>query len=101
MTQRARRDLQETSDWIASQSPQGALSWLDAFDNAREKLVTNPERFALAPESDFVPQAIREILFRTRRGENYRALFLIEAGTVLITHIRGPGQDFVNPIEFQ
>ncbi len=100
MTQRVRKDLYEISNWIGQHSPQGALSWIDAFDKAKQKLSLNPNRYSLAPEAESAGLEVHHILFRTRRGRNYRALFLIENNKVLITHIRGPGQDFVSQLDF-
>jgi len=50
----------------------------------------------LAVESDYVDFEVREVLFKTRRGLVYRALYTIRGDEVFVLHVRGPGQDFLS-----
>jgi hypothetical protein len=54
---------------------------------------------SFAPESNDHPEPIYQVIFKTRRGRPYRALFVVRDRTVFILHVRGPGQDFVAPNE--
>jgi hypothetical protein len=56
----------------------------------------NPYVAALAPENEFVAREIRHIVFRTRHGRPYRALFTIVGNEVRILRVRGPGQAPLN-----
>jgi hypothetical protein len=58
-----------------------------------------PSSFGQAPESSRHEIDIYQVLFKTRRGRTYRALFSIVADTVYIMHVRGPGQDVISPNE--
>lgn len=42
---------------------------------------------------------IRQLLFKTSQGLTYRALFVIRDDQVLLIHLRGPGQDIMDPQE--
>jgi mRNA-degrading endonuclease RelE of RelBE toxin-antitoxin system len=44
---------------------------------------------------------VRESLFKTRRGLIYRILFTIRENTVIILHVRAPGQDLVAAMEIR
>lgn len=36
-------------------------------------------------------------MFKTRKGRKYRVLFTIQDQTAIILHVRGPGQDLLDP----
>ncbi|MFV1964241.1 MAG: type II toxin-antitoxin system RelE/ParE family toxin [Pirellulaceae bacterium] len=99
LSARAERDARAMCDWIAKQSLAGARRWFDAIDDAIAALAKDPLKFALAPESDAFPMDLREILFKTRSGNTYRALFCVEGEKVQVVSIRGPGQPFLTPEE--
>jgi plasmid stabilization system protein ParE len=81
--------------WIAKQSPEGAKRWYLRFLETVESLRENPQTHGFAPENEFVKPEIRQIIFRTKRGLLYRALFRIVESEVQILHVRGPGQDLL------
>src|SRR5690242_12869974 len=89
---RARLDVETLYDWIAERSAAGAQRWLDEFEKATASLATNPFIAPLAPESDRFDYEIRQILFRTRAGRTYRAVFTVVGEEVRILRVRGPGQ---------
>jgi hypothetical protein len=41
------------------------------------------------------------VIFKTRRGRAYRALFLIRGDVVFVLHVRGPGQRPLEPGELK
>ena len=57
---------------------------------------SGPE-FALAQEAGLFTEPVRQILFRTRRGLTYRALFVVRDETVIVVCVRGFGQDILGP----
>jgi plasmid stabilization system protein ParE len=98
---RAERELREIVAWLYARSPQGAANWLTAFEAAKRTLAINPEAGALAPESESVGTDIRQILFKTKQGRRYRAIFVIVEKQVRILRIRGPGQALLESEELE
>lgn len=96
----AERDLDQILTWLYRRSQQGAKTWLDCWDETVLSLADNPERFSLAPESKNHPVEILQVLFRTRKGNPYRALFAIQNNKVFVIHIRGMGQRLIEKISF-
>jgi hypothetical protein len=96
---RAAGEVQAIAAWLAERSPQGAMRWLDAFEAAKNYLAANPFACGLAPENDYVDVEVRQIVFQTRRGNRYRALFTIAENEVRILHVRGPGQPLLSADE--
>lgn len=91
----AERDLRKILLRIDERSKSGALSWANAFRNALLRLESEADRLPLAVENDHVDFEVREILFKTRRGLVYRAIYAIRESEVFVLHVRGPGQDFL------
>jgi len=85
-------DVRQLFLWIAERSPEGAVRWYRQWLKVIEFLQRNPLVYGLAPESDYIEAEIRQVLFRTRQGRTYRALFSIDGEIVRILHVRGPGQ---------
>lgn len=91
----AERDADVTYAWLHQRSPQGAVRWWKAFLASLEKLKKHAGGLALAPEADHFDEPLRQILFRTRRGHAYRAMFVIRGHIVHVLRVRGAGQDRV------
>lgn len=85
--------------YIAQRSPAGAANWANAFYRALKSLETNALMHGLAPEDDDHEVEIRQMFFRTRQGNNYRALYTVRGADVFVLHLRGPGQDLMGPDE--
>ena len=96
---RARADIRDIATWLAERSPQGAASWLDAYDRLVARLGQSAESFGSAAENEDCAFDIRQALFKTGRGRVYRAIFYIDGDTVNILRVRGPGQALVQPDE--
>jgi plasmid stabilization system protein ParE len=96
---RAERDVDHILAWLNERSPTGAASWLRRWDQAFAILETSADEYGLAPENEDSPLEIRQIMFRTRKGREYRALYTIRGSDVYVMHIRAPGQDLVPPTE--
>jgi len=55
-------------------------------------LETNPFLSPIASESASLGEEVRNIMFRTKAGRPYRAIFVIVEDEVRILRIRGSGQ---------
>jgi plasmid stabilization system protein ParE len=89
---RADRDVRSIFAWLWSHSPKGAERWLAAFESAKEKLTEDPARLALIPENVRSSHELRHVLFKTRRGRVYRAIFTIDGEEVRVLRVRRPAQ---------
>lgn len=97
---RAEAELRLIANWLSARSPAGAIQWLEAFEAAKDTVARNPFLCELAPENEFVDIEVRQVLFKTSRGNRYRALFTVFDTEVRILHIRGPGQPLLDVDEF-
>jgi plasmid stabilization system protein ParE len=88
---RARQDFEDYIARIAERSPQGAGRWAAAFEAALARLEENPFLSPVASESEDIGEEVGNILFRTRAGRTYRALFVVVDDEVRILRIRGSG----------
>jgi hypothetical protein len=61
------------------------------------RLQTSADTCGQADEIADFDLDVRQVLFKTRHGRVYRALFLIEDDHVFILRVRGPGQAPVEP----
>lgn len=96
---RAQADVRSIAHWLAERSRQGAQAWLRAYDEMISRLKQQAESCGPAPENSDCKVDVRQVLFKTRHGRVYRALFLIEGQDVYILRVRGPGQAPVEPEE--
>ena len=96
---RAEKDLDEILGWIAGRSPQGARRWLTRWEEVCKLLSERPESCLPAPENADHEEEIRHVVFKTRSGRKYRALFVIRGNQVFVTNLRGSGRDLVPPDE--
>lgn len=96
---RAELDLATVSEWLHNHSPQGAANWLSAFGRTVEQLTLNPAIFGSAPESVPLERTIKQAIFKTRRGKNYRIVFVVEGSKVFILRVRGPGEPLLQADE--
>src|SRR4051794_36535902 len=89
---RARADLDGIVAWIAERSPEGAARLVARFEEALVRLEQNPFVAPIASESQELGEEIRHVMFRTRAGRTYRALFVVVGDEVRVLRVRGPGQ---------
>jgi toxin ParE1/3/4 len=101
LTSRAERDVDGILAWLRQHSPQGAAAWFGRWNDVIQDLSAMAGNYDLAPENDSHDIEIRHVLFKTRRGKKYRALFIIRESQVYIIHVRGPGQDLIPPEEIE
>lgn len=97
LSPQAEADFRGLYNYIEDHSPSGAERWRASFYAAIERMKSQPLTCGLAPESsDFPNDEIRQVLFRTKSGLTYRALFVIRQTVVHVLRVRGPGQDLVD-----
>ncbi len=96
LSRRASRDVDDIHGWIAQHSPSGANRWYDSLYEALFSLEAGAESKGLAPEAREFERPIRQILFKTRKGHTYRALFVIQGTRVQVITVRGPGQPLLS-----
>lgn len=95
----ARVEVRDIVIWLRSRSQAGAKTWRRRWEKVITALEEHADSCGLAPEADLHGQAIYQIIFQTRQGLPYRALFLIRGNSVSVIHVRGSGQDLVTPDE--
>jgi plasmid stabilization system protein ParE len=97
LTFRAERDVDHILNYLVRRSPQGAATWAARWNEILVQLSESPGQLHLAPETEDHAVELRHVVFKTRRGLKYRAIFFLQGDLVLVTHVRGPGQDLVSP----
>ena len=97
LTSQAELDLNRIYERISRGSPKGAARWYQSFWSAIERLKKHPLSCALAFENDQFQEELRNLLFGTRRGRTYRALFVIRGDVVFIVAVRWPGERPMRP----
>src|SRR5262249_23120449 len=75
-----------------------AVRWHGQLLEDVRSLENNPERCGLAPESEWYPGEIRQLLHGKRRGV-YRVLFEVRGKTVYILRVRHSDQTLLEPGE--
>jgi plasmid stabilization system protein ParE len=95
LTDGASSDVRTILRWIEERSPAGALSWYRAWQKVLQSLHQQADKFGVAPESEDHPETIFQVVFKTRRGRPYRALFILRDSHVFVLHVRGPGQNLL------
>jgi hypothetical protein len=94
-TRDAEVEVDRTIAYLAKRSPQGAAAWCNEWEQALSELNANPLQYGLAPEATKYNIEVRQILFKTRRGRKYRALFTVVGRGIYVIHLRGPSQDLL------
>jgi plasmid stabilization system protein ParE len=96
ITARALGEIDEALGWLAERSLPAATRWYMQLMKAIRSLEDNPERCELAPESDWYPGELRQLLHGKRRGV-YRVLFEVRGGTVFVLRVRHHAQTLLGP----
>lgn len=101
LSRRAERDVREIRDWIAERSRTGAESWIGSFERALRRIAKNPSSFPEAEEANALGDDVREVLFQTRRGRMFRALFVIRHDRAYAACVRSSDRAPVTPDDIQ
>lgn len=89
-------EMEEAYQWMAQHSPETAMLWYFDITAKIESLEKFPLRCSLAPENQFFPQEIRQLLFG-----KYRILFTVRDEFVHVLHVRHEARDTVRPEDRQ
>ena len=95
LTSEAMRNSVSMIDWIGARSVAGARSWNNARKAALDLIERQPFAFAIAPENKYASVELRNCLFSTPKGRIYRIVYYVDGTNIIITHIRGPGQQSI------
>src|SRR5262249_27704209 len=98
ITARALREIDQALGWLSERSRTAAVRWQERLLEAVRSLENNPERCGLAPESEWYPGEVRQLLHGKRRGV-YRILFEVRGDTVYILRVRHSAQALLEPGE--
>lgn len=96
ITARALREVDEAMAWLAERSRTAAARWQAQLLEAIRSLENSPERCGLAPESDWYPGEIRQLLYGKRQGI-YRILFEVRGTVVYVLRVRHSAQALLEP----
>ena len=99
ITARALREIDAALEWLTQHSLPAAVRWHQQLTEAIRSLENNPERWGLAPESEWYSGELRQLLHGKRRGV-YRILFEVRGDTVYVLRVRHGAQALLEPGEF-
>jgi len=85
-------EMDEAYQWMAQYSPETAMLWYFDITAKIESLKKFPLRCSLAPENQFFPHEIRQLLVG-----KYRILFTVRDEFVHVLHVRHEARDVVHP----
>ena len=92
----ALQDAKNYYEFIATYSPETAVTWFEGLFEVVDSLSTMPMRCPIAPETALVGLEIRCLGYQ----KSYRILYSIDESTVRIYHIRHTSQEFMDPENF-
>jgi plasmid stabilization system protein ParE len=90
ITARAETQLKAAANNISVHAPLAAERWYSGFVRAIVQIGSNPQRYAIIPESADFPLELRQLTYGRRR--NYRAIFSVRDDQVLVLAIRHAAQ---------
>jgi plasmid stabilization system protein ParE len=96
ITKTAYTEIARAHQWLLDRSEPAAARWQASLLKAIDKLADNPDRYPLAPESEWYPGPLRQMLIGKRRA-TYRILFERAADTVFILRVRHSAQELIRP----
>lgn len=90
----AKRDIRAAFEWWKeNRSAEQADRWFRGILDAARSLRTNPERCAVAVESDLLPQGIRQLLYGLGARPTHRLVYTIDGSKVVVLRVRHASQD--------
>lgn len=101
MSERAERDVDVIFDWLAQRSKDGAVRWYLAYLDSLKSLPIHTTGCGLAPEAEKLGTDLRQVLFKTRKGNVYRSLFVFDGETIHVVAVRGAGQDLAEASDLE
>jgi plasmid stabilization system protein ParE len=96
ITRKALAEVNQGFVWLKKRSRPAAERWRAALLEAVDSLAANPESFALAPETEWYPGELRQLLHGKKRSM-YRILFEVQGEVVYVLRVRHSAQDLLKP----
>ena len=88
---RAEAELENQLAYLSERSPLGAEAWAVEYSSAICRVSDDSKSCGLAPENDDHEEGIRQVMFKTCKGNPYRLVFTIRGEEVYVFSIRGLG----------
>jgi plasmid stabilization system protein ParE len=92
----ALQDAKSNYEYMAEYSSEKAVKWFNGLFEVINSLTTMPKRCSVAPETNWIGQELRCLIYR----KCYRILYTIENDMVRIHHIRHTSQELMSTEEF-
>ena len=92
----ALQDARNYYEFIATYSPETAVTWFEGLFEVVDSLSTMPKRCPIAPETALIGLEIRCLGYQ----KFYRILYSIDEDIVRIHHIRHTSQEFMSSENF-
>lgn len=96
LTETARKQMESAADWYAKQNPAVAATWFNGLIQRLIALDENPEQYAVARETEFLPVELRQMLYGSGKRISHRILFVIRERQVVVYQIRHVSMRDVN-----
>ena len=77
LTTSAKRDVRSIVGWIQQRSRTGAESWYRRWLEVLDRLSQSGDSLGVAPENEDHEETIRQVIFKTRHGLPYRAIYIV------------------------
>lgn len=88
LTETAQQQMNAAADWYAEQNPTVAAKWFNGLIARLNFLSDNPEQYAVARESEFLPVELRQMLYGSGKRITHRVLFVIREQRIVVYQIR-------------
>lgn len=93
ITDPAKQDMQEAFEWWRdNRSAERAQRWYRGIYKAIRTLRIHAERCSIAPETDLLPQGMRQLHFGTGRRPTHRIIFTFVDNVITILRVRHSSQ---------
>jgi plasmid stabilization system protein ParE len=92
----AQQEMEAAYEWIAGRALLTAARWYNGLLQVLKSLADNPQRCPLAPEDEYFPEEIRNLLYG-RRKNIYRVIFTIRGDSVHVLHFRKAARRTLRP----
>jgi plasmid stabilization system protein ParE len=80
--------LEQALWWSENRSAEQAYYWLEGFEQALASLASDPERCAVARESNAFDVVLRELHYGLGRRATHRAVFEVRNDEVIVYSVR-------------
>lgn len=97
LTTTAQQQMNAAADWYAEENPTIAANWFNGLIARLNSLSGNPEQYAVARESEFLPVELRQMLYGSGKRITHRILFVIREQRIVVYQIRHVAMRDITP----